>query len=646
MHADAARTTLPYVLDALADEGVEIRGCSRTREVFPQAKPATEDDWYAEYLAPILAVRVVDDLDAAIAHIRTLRLEPHRGDRHERLRELAGVRAARRFVDASASTARPRSPTATGSASAPRSASRPRSCTPTVRWASKGSRRRSSCCSATDSCGPTEPTDWRSSGSTAAPSIPIHVGHLRAAEEVAEALDLDARALRAERDAAAQDGERRRRDRARRASDSPGCGSRSRATRASRRSAIEVERGGASYLVDTLRELRAQHAPDELVFLVGSDAFAEMGAWRAPAELFALAHYAVMLRPPLRAGTPRDVAAGGRARRLRDRARSAQRAPSTRRNLAAARRDRGIRRFRVGRARAPARRADPCAISFPRRSAKPCSRAAPSGAPEAGGPIERPTRKKQLDVLEKTRLVVDAALDVKAEDVVALDVRELSSFADVFVVATGRSDRQVRAIADSIEEADQEGRRRAARRRGLRRRPLGADRPRRRDRARLRARSARALRHRTAVERRRGDPDPEPAAGRGRAVSGPVMLVVLDGFGLGDGGPGDATAQAHAPFFARARADLPARAARDLGRLAVGLPPGQMGNSEVGHMTMGAGPHPLPGHDAHLEGLREGRTRERRRDRARARRRGARQAVACTCSASSRTAACTATRIT
>ena len=55
-------------------------------------------------------------------------------------------------------------------------------------------------------------------------------------------------------------------------------------------------------------------------------------------------------------------------------------------------------------------------------------------------------------MLEKTRLAVDAALDVKAEDVAALDVRELSSFADVFVVATGRSDRQVRAIADSIEK--------------------------------------------------------------------------------------------------------------------------------------------------------------------------------------------------
>lgn len=60
---------------------------------------------------------------------------------------------------------------------------------------------------------------------------------------------------------------------------------------------------------------------------------------------------------------------------------------------------------------------------------------------------------------EKAQLAVQAALDVKAEDVVALDVKELSSFADVFVVCTGRSDRQVRAIADSVEKsAKQSGR--------------------------------------------------------------------------------------------------------------------------------------------------------------------------------------------
>ncbi len=71
-------------------------------------------------------------------------------------------------------------------------------------------------------------------------------------------------------------------------------------------------------------------------------------------------------------------------------------------------------------------------------------------------------------------------------------------------------------------------------------------------------------------------------------MSGPVMLIVLDGFGLGDGGPGDATARADAPFLARARSLFPHAQLETSGE-SVGLPPGQMGNSEVGHMTMGAG---------------------------------------------------------
>ena len=68
----------------------------------------------------------------------------------------------------------------------------------------------------------------------------------------------------------------------------------------------------------------------------------------------------------------------------------------------------------------------------------------------------------------------------------------------------------------------------------------------------------------------------------------PVMLVVLDGFGLGDGGPDDATAAGHTPFFDRARETWPTAKLETSGE-AVGLPAGQMGNSEVGHMTMGAG---------------------------------------------------------
>jgi 2,3-bisphosphoglycerate-independent phosphoglycerate mutase len=63
----------------------------------------------------------------------------------------------------------------------------------------------------------------------------------------------------------------------------------------------------------------------------------------------------------------------------------------------------------------------------------------------------------------------------------------------------------------------------------------------------------------------------------------PVVLVVLDGFGLGAGGDDDATAVAHAPFFERLRAEYPSASIATSGE-AVGLPPGQMGNSEVGHI--------------------------------------------------------------
>jgi glutamate-5-semialdehyde dehydrogenase len=70
VHRDAASTTMPVVLKALHEEGVELRGDERVCEIFGDAVPASEADWSAEYLAPILAVHVVDDLEAAVLHIR------------------------------------------------------------------------------------------------------------------------------------------------------------------------------------------------------------------------------------------------------------------------------------------------------------------------------------------------------------------------------------------------------------------------------------------------------------------------------------------------------------------------------------------------------------------------------------------------
>lgn len=69
VHADVATTLLPPIAATLASKGVELRGCERTRAILPTALPATEEDWATEYLEPILAIRIVDDIEQAMAHI-------------------------------------------------------------------------------------------------------------------------------------------------------------------------------------------------------------------------------------------------------------------------------------------------------------------------------------------------------------------------------------------------------------------------------------------------------------------------------------------------------------------------------------------------------------------------------------------------
>jgi len=69
VHADIAPRVLPPLAAIYAAKGVEMRGCERSRALVPEMKAATEDDWYTEYLAPIIAIRIVDSLDMAIDHI-------------------------------------------------------------------------------------------------------------------------------------------------------------------------------------------------------------------------------------------------------------------------------------------------------------------------------------------------------------------------------------------------------------------------------------------------------------------------------------------------------------------------------------------------------------------------------------------------
>ncbi|AVG15617.1 glutamate-5-semialdehyde dehydrogenase [Chromobacterium vaccinii] len=70
VHGAFAEFMLPRLAGAYWEKGVELRGCERTRAILgEQVKPATDDDWATEYLAPVLAVKVVKDMDEAIEHI-------------------------------------------------------------------------------------------------------------------------------------------------------------------------------------------------------------------------------------------------------------------------------------------------------------------------------------------------------------------------------------------------------------------------------------------------------------------------------------------------------------------------------------------------------------------------------------------------
>ena len=69
VHQDIADTILPDLASAYTAIGVELRGCEKTMSILPVAVAATAEDWDTEYLAPILAIKIVADLDEAIEHI-------------------------------------------------------------------------------------------------------------------------------------------------------------------------------------------------------------------------------------------------------------------------------------------------------------------------------------------------------------------------------------------------------------------------------------------------------------------------------------------------------------------------------------------------------------------------------------------------
>jgi glutamate-5-semialdehyde dehydrogenase len=92
VHEAVAERFLPLAAQALEEKGVELRGCERTRAILPGAKPATEEDWYAEYLDLILAVKVVSSVEEAVDHINRY------GSKHTEAIVTEDLGAARAFT--------------------------------------------------------------------------------------------------------------------------------------------------------------------------------------------------------------------------------------------------------------------------------------------------------------------------------------------------------------------------------------------------------------------------------------------------------------------------------------------------------------------------------------------------------------------
>ncbi|MEG2339063.1 MAG: glutamate-5-semialdehyde dehydrogenase, partial [Clostridium sp.] len=69
VHSDVADEFIPKICSMLSDKGVEIRGCEKTLSLYPNANPATEEDYATEFLDLIISVKVVDSIDEAIEHI-------------------------------------------------------------------------------------------------------------------------------------------------------------------------------------------------------------------------------------------------------------------------------------------------------------------------------------------------------------------------------------------------------------------------------------------------------------------------------------------------------------------------------------------------------------------------------------------------
>jgi len=218
-------------------------------------------------------------------------------------------------------------------------------------------------------------------------------------------------------------------------------------------SEIELVREGTSYTIDTLDALVEELAPARLVFIIGQDAFVEMGTWRAPREILSLVDVAVVARPPVEAGSLNEwlpafaqqsvsIAADGRSAHNREGGTRIEVLEIGALDISASQIREDLAQGRAVDGRLPA--------SILARVVKSGYY---SGVDEAVKLSESPAAVIDEAQRHKLELIVEAALERNAQETIALDVRDLTSYTDCVVVMSGNSQRQLRAITESIVKA-------------------------------------------------------------------------------------------------------------------------------------------------------------------------------------------------
>lgn len=227
---------------------------------------------------------------------------------------------------------------------------------------------------------------------------------------------------------------------------------------------LELERAGASYSIDTLRTLMSDLAPARLFFILGYDAFIEMGTWRAPDEILGLVDVVVMSRPPVAPGALGDWLPDF-ARDLVDIAPDGRSAKNKKSNTQILVLDIDALKISASEIRADLEQGNAIAKQVPKEALDEIVSSGHYRGPERSGEKDA-SKGNSLEAAQtpqpepmsdeqraKLTTIVEAALERNGEEPVALDVRNLTSYTDFVVVVTGNSNRQLKSITDNVVTA-------------------------------------------------------------------------------------------------------------------------------------------------------------------------------------------------